>query len=308
MVIQKKYLNIFMIECNICSSKKIKLIKNSIKDFEYSISTFTSFYKCCNCNLFFQYPYYKNNDINKLYPKKNYSTRSSILNKKGFFPFLKKILILNKVYKVKKLLKKNSNVLDVGCGSGDFLNLLKKHRPDLNLFGLDISSPKNTNSFIFYKGFIENINFSNKFDFINMTNLIEHVHNPSKFIKKINLILNAGGFVAGDTPSTHSLDRYMFGKYWGGYHYPRHTFLFNKHNLSRLFYNFNFKKISIKGSYSYWYISLKNFLTPNHGFKKRGLLFFLITLLFSPIDIIANLFIVHGNINFLFEKKNNFLK
>jgi len=117
------------------------------------------------------------------------------------------------------------------------------------------------------------------------------------------IILNSGGFVADDTPSTDSLDRYIFGKYWGGYHYPRHTFLFNKDNLNNLFYIFNFKKISIKGSYSYWYISLKNYLTPNHGFKKRGLLFFLITLLFSPIDIITNLSILHGNMNFIFKKK-----
>ena len=47
----------------------------------------------------------------------------------------------NKYLKLKKNIKKNSNILDIGCNDGTFLNFFLKHK-NINLFGIDPSSEK----------------------------------------------------------------------------------------------------------------------------------------------------------------------
>jgi ubiquinone/menaquinone biosynthesis C-methylase UbiE len=65
------------------------------------------------------------------YPKvdKKYLTKN--IQKKQYFETIKKIIINDK--------KKSASIMDIGCASGDFLNLFK-NKPQYSLHGFDYSS------------------------------------------------------------------------------------------------------------------------------------------------------------------------
>lgn len=289
------------IYCLVCDSKKISILYSQFYDYEYEIASNRSFYSCNNCKLIFLYKYYTESEIPLQYPN-DYGTYKSINRKNIFFYLLKKILLNRKIKKISLMLPKNASLLEIGCGSGDLLNYLKKVRPDLELYGLDIVELPIKKNFSFIKGQFENIKIDKKFNLIIFSNLIEHTVNPKLFLQKCHKNLIEKGHIIGETPSTNSIDRGIFGKFWGGYHYPRHTFLFNKKNLQILMRKCNFVDININGSYAYWAVSFFNFLIKENGRKKRGLIFFIITIFFIPIDIIINLFFDSGNLNFKAKK------
>ena len=287
--------------CLVCNSKKISLLYSQFYDYEYEVSSNRSFYTCNNCKLIFLHKYYSENEILLQYPN-DYGTYKSINKKNFLFYFLKKILLNRKIEKISLMLPKKASILEIGCGSGDLLNYLKKVRPDLELYGLDIVELPIKKNYSFIKGQFENTKLNKKFDLIIFSNLIEHTVNPKLFLEKCYASLIEKGHILGDTPSTNSIDRSIFGKFWGGYHYPRHTFLFNKNNLQILMRKCNFVDINISGSYAYWGVSFSNFFIKENGRKKRGLFFFIITIFFIPIDIIINLFFDSGNLNFKAKK------
>jgi hypothetical protein len=123
------------------------------------------------------------------------------------------------------------------------------------------------------------------------------VADPPRFLAKCRAILRPGGVIVGVTPDHLSLDRHLFGRYWAGYQYPRHTFVFDHRNIRTLLERAGFEIVRITGSHAYWYLSLANLLVERPGSKKRGLA--TITALFAPLDFLINRFRVHGSMTFV---------
>jgi len=157
--------------------------------------------------------------------------------------------------------------------------------------------------FTFLHGQLEEVDIPEEsVDMIYCSNLIEHLADPTLFLTRGLRMLKPGGLLYGVTPDHLSVDRYLFGKYWAGYHYPRHTFVFNHRNLPMLFEKIGFLKVQTKGSCSFWYLSLANRLLKLPGLKKRGLGFAAVTALFLPLDLMLNLFTCHGSMTFTAQK------
>ena len=58
---------------------------------------------------------------------------------------------------------------------------------------------------------------------------------PSACLSALSSSLVDGGALVLETPNTRGLDARIFGgRHWGGYHTPRHLFLFNPAALARL--------------------------------------------------------------------------
>ena len=103
-----------------------------------------------------------------------------------------------------KKLKKNDNVLEIGCGSGILLNLLLENFKDINFEGIEpfgdgFSSLTKLNSLSKQNGVsIQNIGyeelcFSRKYDLIFCVNVFEHVYNWRNFLDKISCLLTQDG-------------------------------------------------------------------------------------------------------------------
>ena len=85
----------------------------------------------------------------------------------------------------------------------------------------------------------------NFFDLVRMWNTLEHVHDPSTYLKKVYNILKPGGIVLIQLPNLRSCAFFIFGKRWSALDVPRHLYHFNKRTLKEMVEKQGFKTQNI---------------------------------------------------------------
>ncbi len=131
-------------------------------------------------------------------------------------------------------------IVDVGCGDGTLLRLLRaRYGSRFRLIGWDYPGPHLDG--LVSAGIdvvaapIETAHVPLGVDLFILNQVIEHVPYPDRLLTMLAAALAPGGHIAIETPDTDSLDaRWFAGRYWGGYHFPRHMVLFNQRNLRTL--------------------------------------------------------------------------
>lgn len=236
--------------CLLCGSLKTRK-KYKAKDRMFGGEKNFDYYHCDNCSVCFLYPQPSFEELKKYYPSSKYY---SYVDDRGkdFFGRIRSYLIHN-YYRDNFFSKLFSSVvanvpgipslpigkiLDVGCGSGETLSLLKEIGWDV--YGIDIDSraiqiakKKGINAFVGGYKVINNFP-KNYFDAIRLYHVIEHIDNPDYALKLIYSRLKQGGQIIMGTPNYSSLVRKIFGTYWYNLDAPRHLFLFSPENLIKL--------------------------------------------------------------------------
>jgi SAM-dependent methyltransferase len=106
-----------------------------------------------------------------------------------------------------------SKVLDVGCNSGEFLNLLKtKKRCDVT--GADISeemvAAANAKGILAVRCDADKLPFPDaSFDVVTLMEVLEHFHEPVPYLKEIRRVLRPDGILLGSCPHAN-LERYIW--------------------------------------------------------------------------------------------------
>jgi len=121
--------------------------------------------------------------------------------------------------------KKQIVVSDIGCGNGALLIRLaestRSHSQKIIYKGFEVSSPfvnyanraaryKNLTNISFHNLDIEKDNFSEKFDIVVCSEVLEHLHEPKLAINKIYKTINNGGYLLLSTPNSKNLIKYPF--------------------------------------------------------------------------------------------------
>lgn len=102
----------------------------------------------------------------------------------------------------------NKNILDIGCGTGWFLELCMER--GMNCYGQELGKElaKNTSNRLGIQVYDTDINniydFDNKFDVIVMFDLIEHVEDPINFVLRLKQMLKINGILFFMTPNFES--------------------------------------------------------------------------------------------------------
>src|SRR5665647_3700918 len=99
-----------------------------------------------------------------------------------------------------------------------------------------------------------------------MIQTIEHVEKPDAVLKAIYKLLKKGGRLVIVTDNTGSFDFKLFkNHHWGGYHFPRHWNLFNRHSLTKLAENtgFEIEELTTIVSPVNWVYSIHNSLVDS---------------------------------------------
>lgn len=273
---------------------------DDIEDWEYGVEWKSKLIICDDCGLVSHDPEIRPDQISSLYPS-NYLAHTPSSGSNGIYSRLKRMLAERTARKIAGHVPPNGVFLEIGCGNGHLMKVIASVRPDIRFVGVDIEQVPidGLSNFEFYHGQFEDVDIeAHTADVIYCSNLIEHVPNPIVFASKIARTLKSDGVLLGVTPDHLSLDRYIMGKYWAGYHYPRHTFVFNHKNIVSLLERVEFESVRVKGSYSFWYLSLANRFMHLPGTRKRGISFALVTALFLPFDILVNLVRCHGSMTF----------
>ncbi len=108
----------------------------------------------------------------------------------------------------RKLLKLLGNeqiqLLDVGCGKGDFLKYIAAKNSTAKLFGIDLTYNQHPRIH-FIKGDFLKEKIETKFNVICNLAVIEHVDNPHLFVQKLNNLLQFGRFLFITTIDSNSL-------------------------------------------------------------------------------------------------------
>lgn len=236
--------------CLLCESLETRK-KHEAKDRMFGGGKNFDYYECDSCSVCFLYPQPSFNELKKYYPSSKYYSYSDS-NKKDFFGMVRSYLIHN-YYNGNFFSKLFSavvsdvpgipslpigRILDVGCGSGETLSLLKEigwdaYGIDIDSRAIHIAKKRGINSFV--GGYKEINNFrKNYFDAIRLYHVIEHIDNPDYALKLIYSRLRPGGELILGTPNYGSIVRKIFGTYWYNLDAPRHLFLFSPNNLIKL--------------------------------------------------------------------------
>jgi SAM-dependent methyltransferase len=134
----------------------------------------------------------------------------------------------------RSLPKRVKHVLDFGCGSGAWLTQMKVMRPELDLAGTDLVQP-NFRPLSFRWIPLDKISENRElFDWITLSHVIEHLHDPRKVLQELVACLAPGGSIWIATPNAHS---YLFSSLNGRARdadFPRHRQIFSRQAMTHL--------------------------------------------------------------------------
>ncbi len=132
----------------------------------------------------------------------------------------------------------DGKILDVGCGVGDTLMLLKEF--GWETFGMDIDEAavgvaKKRGVDHVRVGFYQDISSypDNYFDAVRLYHVIEHLDDPMRCLRLIKKKLKKGGQLIIGTPNVESFLAHIFGTYWYNLDAPRHLVLFSPLTLQQ---------------------------------------------------------------------------
>ena len=288
--------------CPVCSGSNL-LKKLDCLDHTTSKKKFT-IVSCETCDFTFTNPRPKNNSLGEYYKSDMYISHTN--STKGLFNWMYHTVRKHAIGTKLDLLKKTSrgkNHLDIGCGTGEFLNACNNE--GYNTMGIEPSE-------LARKQAIKNFNISvnketnldqfkkNQFDSISMWHVLEHVPQLNKTIEGFNRILSDKGKIIIAVPNHKSWDAEHYKEFWAGWDTPIHLWHFSKTSIEKLFKKYNLKLIEKKPMlFDAYYVSLlsEEFKTG----RKRFIIAFTIGL----ISNLVGLFTKRGcsSTIYIFEKK-----
>lgn len=228
------------VDCCLCGAKGGEPLAVG-EDFEYRTSA-DSFLavRCERCSLVFLDPRPTDDELPRIYPD-NYHAFEFSQEEFGIVHKIRSRLEAHRLLRACGDLPAGARLLDVGCGDGFHLDLLRRHgRAAWHLEGIDLDEraieAARGRGLNVHLGSVEDLDLpAESYDMAFLIQTIEHVGDPVAVLSAVARLLRPGGRVMIVTDNTGSLDFRLFrGRHWGGYHFPRHWNLFNERSMRRL--------------------------------------------------------------------------
>lgn len=268
--------------CNTCGSTHHTVIATS-PDFEYeTCSNEFSFAECGDCGTVYLVDRPKEATLGVIYPD-SYIPYSFNEHLGPVIAFARNLVQKKKVVPVKQYAAANAVVVDVGCGSGEFLRILRDNGDkSWRLIGVDISERAmevlERLQIEGVRGRFEELDWNLPApDVIVMNQVIEHLDDPRAVVARSYALLRPGGVLMMETPSVDAWDAKAFkGRHWGGWHTPRHWVLYTPNTLRRLAHEAGFETVEVTHllSPNFWLQSVHHKLSEGGAVSRRLARFF----------------------------------
>jgi len=206
--------------------------------FESTSKTFT-LYSCEACRCLFLHPMPDSREIERFYPADYWWNARRSGGLKKLESVYRKLALRDHIAFITKAAGNRSvDVLDVGCGSGTLLGLLK-HR-GFRVTGLDFSAEaaaiaKAENGVDVAVGTLEEAHFpAESFDVVTLFHVMEHVTNPRLVLAEVSRVLKPNGVAILQVPNIESWQFKIFGARWYGLDIPRHVIDYSRNSMLKL--------------------------------------------------------------------------
>jgi SAM-dependent methyltransferase len=140
---------------------------------------------------------------------------------------------------------RGGTLLDVGCGTGDFLAVMRS-RTGWRVSGLEPTPgasryAREVHGLEVQQGELPHGDLPSRcFDVVTMWHVLEHVPDPAAILAEVSRLLKADGVLVIAIPVSDSLEAEWFGPQWAGYDVPRHLVTFSRSSLTTLARNRGF--------------------------------------------------------------------
>jgi len=198
----------------------------------------------------------------KYYKSENYishtDTQRNLFEKA--YHFVRRISLKKKLKLINSFSSEENRLLDVGCGTGDFLQIAKQNK--WTVFGIEPNDDarkranmKTSNSV--YKT-EELLKFkAQSFDIITLWHVLEHLPKLEEHLSVLKSLLKPSGILIIAVPNYKSYDAKYYKEFWAAYDAPRHLWHFSQSSISKLVAKKNmqvFKTLPLK--FDSYYVSL----------------------------------------------------
>ena len=225
--------------CPICNATSISSFIKTTAQMHPGKELF-NFDQCSECKLVFLNPRVPFDQLENYYTSYYLPYRGA----KAWGKFEKLVersqqkLDLKRVKRIKAahIISSESLILDIGCGKPSFLKACKEALHCQTL-GLDFSDEGWKDQSVRFAGLnlqvgeVRDLQSNLHPDVITMWHYLEHDYTPIKNLIHLKSISKPSTTLIIEIPNFDSRSRKKYGKYWAGWHTPRHISLFSPNNV-----------------------------------------------------------------------------
>lgn len=236
--------------CPVCSSDKYKSFLSCL-DYLVSKETY-DLLRCTNCDFVWTDNAPDAANIGSYYVSEEYiahtDTQSGLINR--LFHTARRYMLSRKRLLIHKNTQEQSKtLLDIGCGTGYFLNYMRANGWNVN--GLEPSQSAREfarKQFALSIQPSENIETlaDSSFDVITLWHVLEHVHDLKGTVNHLHRLLKQNGLLVVALPNRDSWDSRFYKQSWAAYDVPRHLWHFNPASFAQLIELSDFELIGKK--------------------------------------------------------------
>ena len=225
------------VSCYHCGGTEATPFITAQDDYTGKPGTF-QFVRCSSCNLTYQSPRVRIENIKEYYDD-GYISHRRESNWGPLTWFFERGMAKHDRQKDRLVsdyvtLDDSTRVLDVGCAAGSFLARLQReygvHASGVDF--VDLSHQPWLQEVDFYHGlFYEQDLPEDSFDLITMWHFLEHDYDPLRTLRTARELLTEKGRLVIEVPRLDSKTFRMFGRRWPGLQAPQHTVLYDRQSL-----------------------------------------------------------------------------
>lgn len=249
------------VECPVCGNHRFKMVF-TVKDHFVTHEEFP-IHACIRCGMMITSSLPGQAEFGRYYKSEDYishsDTRQGLVNKA--YHAVREIMLNIKLRTIRKVSqKKTGTLLDIGTGTGYFLNHMKNNgwkvsgterdesarKFALERWGIDVRSDEELFTFEPYS-----------FDVITLWHVMEHLPSIEQHWKILSKLLKPDGVLIIALPNAGSFDAHHYGKYWAAWDVPRHLWHFAPDHISELGQKHGFRLTRLKRMpFDSFYISI----------------------------------------------------
>lgn len=240
--------------CPICGSEDTVRFRSDVADFEYFVVPPRHFamQRCRHCGSQFLDPRPTEAELPPFYPSDYHAYNE---NHGTVARLLVDVRSRSRARMYGGLIPGgHGSIFDVGTGDCRHFDELRKYI-DLECAGVEIqpeiAAKGRARGYDVLEGSLEEADLTGylgRFDVVSMNHVLEHVVHPRTMLERARALLRPGGHLIGQLPTVSSWECRLFGRTWGGYHYPRHLQIPSRPGLAGLLEEVGFHRVAIRSA------------------------------------------------------------